>query len=411
MAEQNGILKYDVVTGLKVGTKAEIQHDLQDIWKTAYGNDVVIDQGTETYSFIDLLSSLLADMGNAAKEMYDSLSFATAGTYRDDTTLQGAPLEMLCSLVGISRKDGESDTELRHRYYAYLYQQSVGTSEGLRAQMLKIQLSDYNYNKFTVKDAYIYNNGTGDEKTISYPAASETDPKIQVNTDVKIPPHSILPIIRIEGLDTDGNIMYNVTNSMLYSKDDNTSNYNAIKDCIENYKSLGCGLYEQTPYDESTQTQWYATNHDMTYAIIAMEILTRIQINVKIAYKDYVTFDTQQLTAVENAITQAIQTALTGYLSNFMLGQDLAYGDIVGRCYAEIDKLNYTAITCSISSVDYDTQCVWPLGEENTNIVRKGTWTTDGVFNVPYLCFITPNYKDDEGKDKQPVIVTFTGPA
>lgn len=408
MAEQNGILKYDAITGLKVGTKAEIQQDLQNIWKTAYGNDVVIDQGTETYSFIDLLSSLLTDMGNAAKEMYDSLSFATAGTYRDDTTLQGAPLDMLCSLVGISRKQGESDTELRHRYYAYLYQQSVGTSEGLRAQMLKIQLSDFNNTKFNIKDAYIYNNGTGENKTITYPATATG----VINT-VTIPGHSILPVIRIEGIETDlqGNEtkITDVTTSKLYSDTDLT-NFNLIKDCIENYKSLGCGLYTQTPSTESAQ--WWCRYHDATYAIIAMPIKTSLTIKIALSYKDYITLDSQQLTGIKNGIQQALQSELFEYLSNFALGQDLAYGDIVGRCYAEIDKLNYTSITCSITGVSYETHCA--LGGELTldasdtfNICSNDgpTKPFKDTFNVPYLCYITP-----KGDVAASINITFEDP-
>lgn len=408
MAEQNGILKYDAITGLKVGTKAEIQQDLQNIWKTAYGNDVVIDQGTETYSFIDLLSSLLTDMGNAAKEMYDSLSFATAGTYRDDTTLQGAPLDMLCSLVGISRKQGESDTELRHRYYAYLYQQSVGTSEGLRAQMLKIQLSDFNNTKFNIKDAYIYNNGTGENKIITYPATATS----VINT-VTIPGHSILPVIRIEGIETDsqGNEtkITDVTTSKLYSDTDLT-NFNLIKDCIENYKSLGCGLYTQTPSTESAQ--WWCRYHDATYAIIAMPIKTSLTIKIALSYKDYITLDSQQLTGIKNGIQQALQSELFEYLSNFALGQDLAYGDIVGRCYAEIDKLNYTSITCSITSVSYETHCDLGGGltldaSDTFNICSNdgATKPFKDTFNVPYLCYITP-----KGDVAASINITFEDP-
>ena len=58
---QNGILQYDKSTGLKVGTKAEIRKDLEDMWVTAYGGDMVISEGTSTYTFIDLLSSVLAE--------------------------------------------------------------------------------------------------------------------------------------------------------------------------------------------------------------------------------------------------------------------------------------------------------------------------------------------------------------
>lgn len=382
---QNGILQYDKSTGLKVGTKAEIRKDLEDMWVTAYGGDMVVSEGTSTYTFIDLLSSVLADMGNAAKELYDSFTFATAGTYSygKDTNgndLIGAPLDMLCSLTGISRREGESDVELRYRYYASLYNQSVGTSEGLRSQILKLALNDYaitesTTNKFVVKDSYIYNNPDNTTKTVTYP--------LDVSKTITVPGHSIMPVIRIE-VNNDlytactVNTLYKQEDSEVYDKNSNKS---IINTCIADYKSLGCGLYNKpaAPY----------TNYDVGYCIIASPIRCKLKVTATTIIKDNVlstTISGQVLTA----IADTIQQQLDNYLEHFTLGQSLIFGDIARQCYIAIDKLNYSQYIINITDIGYAIYDTEPTYENDTDKTILYTSLKDGVKSIPYVHFIIP---------------------
>lgn len=382
---QNGILQYDKSTGLKVGTKAEIRKDLEDMWVTAYGGDMVISEGTSTYTFIDLLSSVLADMGNAAKELYDSFTFATAGTYSygKDTNgndLIGAPLDMLCSLTGISRREGESDVELRYRYYASLYNQSVGTSEGLRSHILKLALNDYaitesTTNKFVVKDSYIYNNPDNTTKTVTYP--------LDGSKTITVPGHSIMPVIRIE---VNNDLYTACTVNTLYKQEDSgvydkNSNKSIINTCIADYKSLGCGLYNTpaAPY----------TNYDVGYCIIASPIRCKLKVTVTTIVKDNVlstTISGQVLTA----IADTIQQQLDNYLEHFTLGQSLIFGDIARQCYIAIDKLNYSQYIINITDIGYAIYDTEPTYENDTDKTILYTSLKDGVKSIPYVHFIIP---------------------
>ena len=395
---QNGILQYDKSTGLKVGTKAEIRQDLQDMWVTAYGGDMVVAEGTSTYTFIDMLSSLLADMGNAAKELYDSFTFATAGTYSygkdsNGKELTGAPLDMLCSLTGISRREGESDVELRYRYYASLYNQSVGTSEGLRSQILKLVLNNYDDNTFVVKDAYIYNN------TAAYVSESSTGAKIVEHpvdtTDtsgekssigtITIPNHSILPVIRIEV----NNDLYTActTHVLLNDQDDSknlTQNDSVINTCVADYKSLGCGIYLPI-----TDLDNVFHEYDLGYCIIASPVKCRLKVDATIVVKDSTASNTIP-SEIKNAITDAIQQQLDDYLSHFTLGQSLVFGDIARQCYIATDNLGYSQYIINVTDIGYELY----VGDSPTS--DNFTTLTTGVKIIPYTNFIIPDKADKE---------------
>lgn len=97
----NGIIEYDEKTGLKIHNKGEILQDLEYLTKIAYGNDYVIEQGNEWYSFLDLLATSLAKMGGATQSVYDSLSFVSAS---------GTNLDNVVSFAGIKRKANSNST-------------------------------------------------------------------------------------------------------------------------------------------------------------------------------------------------------------------------------------------------------------------------------------------------------------
>ena len=407
---QNGILQYDKSTGLKVGTKAEIRQDLQDMWVTAYGGDMVVAEGTSTYTFIDMLSSLLADMGNAAKELYDSFTFATAGTYSygkdsNGKELTGAPLDMLCSLTGISRREGESDVELRYRYYASLYNQSVGTSEGLRSQILKLVLNNYDDNTFVVKDAYIYNN------TAAYVSESSTGAKIVEHpvdtTDtsgekssigtITIPNHSILPVIRIEV----NNDLYTACTTHVLLNDqgessDRTHNDSIINTCVADYKSLGCGIYNPT-----TDSSPVFHNYDLGYCIIASAVKCRLKVDATIVIKDNVLSNTIP-SEVNQAIIVAIQQQLDDYLSHFTLGQSLVFGDIARQCYIATDNLGYSQYIINVTDIGYELY----VGDSPTS--DNFTTLTTGVKIIPYTNFIIPDKADKEYTNTAITVVIST---
>lgn len=96
-----GILKFDKDKGPAVSSRAKILQDLSDISKAAFGTDFVIEQGTEWYSFIDMLSYVLADFGGACVEMYNSMSVNNA---------TGKNLDSICALNGIIRKAAQPAT-------------------------------------------------------------------------------------------------------------------------------------------------------------------------------------------------------------------------------------------------------------------------------------------------------------
>lgn len=94
--ELKGILKFDNVAGPSIGSQADILSDLCKISNAAFGTDFnAEEQGTEWYSFLQSLSSALADFGGAAMQIYNNISVNNA---------TGVALDTICSLNGIQRK-------------------------------------------------------------------------------------------------------------------------------------------------------------------------------------------------------------------------------------------------------------------------------------------------------------------
>lgn len=92
--ELNEFVKFDEENGLSVSTQAQIFDDLTAILKSSYGSDFVIQEGSEMYTFLDLLATSLAHSAGAYKKVYDSLGFIGA---------TGVTLDNAVSLAGITR--------------------------------------------------------------------------------------------------------------------------------------------------------------------------------------------------------------------------------------------------------------------------------------------------------------------
>ena len=98
----NGIFRFDAISGPIAGTKAQIMNDLITMSKVSFGSEFVIEQGTEWYSFLDVLAHSLADAAGSTLQLYNSLNVNNA---------TGATLDALCALIGITRK-GATDASV-----------------------------------------------------------------------------------------------------------------------------------------------------------------------------------------------------------------------------------------------------------------------------------------------------------
>jgi uncharacterized phage protein gp47/JayE len=91
----NEWVKFDETTGLKVSTQSKIMEDLKLILKSSFGNDFVIQEGSEMFTFLDLLASSLSKSASEYKKIYDSIGFVNA---------TGVTLDNAVSLAGIVRE-------------------------------------------------------------------------------------------------------------------------------------------------------------------------------------------------------------------------------------------------------------------------------------------------------------------
>ena len=96
--ELNGILDFSTKTGIIPHSKADIREDLIKICNQAFGSDINIQEGTELYSFLDILSTSLASVGGAVQNLYTSIGFGNAS---------GTILDNAVALGGIVRKSEE----------------------------------------------------------------------------------------------------------------------------------------------------------------------------------------------------------------------------------------------------------------------------------------------------------------
>lgn len=350
-------LTYNPETGLIVKTKSEILQTLIDIAKAAYGDSYIVDEGTEMYTFLDILASGLADMGNATLDVYSAFSFIYA---------TGAPLDSLCSLAGVIRKENETDSQLRARYYRFLYSKSVGTVEGLEAKLLEYSVTktDENNNTTTIspiKDVKIYENYTGD-------AVSGYNIATNANGLYNIPAHSILVILH---LDND----YTCDN-------DDIDNINTI---ITDYKSLGCGIVTEAETDTS-KTRYFVTTNT-----------AQLTLTVNIYF-----YNESDKINYGSAVKQNLKSNIREYLSELQLGEDIQYSAIMSCVYKTYNALNVKDYifavgtgekdkeTGSDNSITYSGKYIYTKGSETTLPNNACLTSAQPNIIIPYTTYINP---------------------
>ena len=306
-------IEYSKNTGLKIHSKAQIMDDLLSICKSSYGNDYNVEQGTEMYAFLDNLAYALAELNGAVKAVYDDFGFTTA---------TGVPLDVLCSLAGISRNAGETDTQLRARYFKYLYSKSVSTVKSLETKLLdlRVDIPDSSVPNSSVT-AYIdsvkiLNNDTNTDKNIN---------------GVSVPSKSIAVICKIDDA---------IQNTPTIDKH---SFYDSIDDTILEYKSLGCGVVTQTIEGQT-----------FSFMVAEPADIREITINLKILNNQ---LDANQQSAIKELATQKISE----YLSSISLGEDILYSGFIKAIYDTQKELSYTEslftdVVITVFSSDTDPQ-------------------------------------------------------
>lgn len=212
----------------------------------------------------------------------------------------------------------ETDAQLRARYKAELYKNSVGTIEGLIAQIKNEVLLDY---------VYVFENNSND------PMTDSSSPGLGMT------PHSIWVI-------TDGKSTWDGTGT--YTNDPNDI---AIANAILNYKSLGCGTSLPTAetYDSASGTGAITaqiTLNSTTYEIKfsrASEVPCYVKIDLASDLTD---------AGIKSSIEHSIKTNIIDYISNLGIGNDVLQSGLSSAVYNVIEDNNYVDYVFDINSIN-----------------------------------------------------------
>lgn len=307
-----GFLTFNEKTGLLVKTKSQIQQELIELAKQAYGNTLVVSEGSELYTFIDVLSAALTETGNAAKAVYDAFGFITAS---------GTPLDVLCSTAGISRRtlaDGtlESDNALRARYYRFLYTPSSSTVQGLIAKLLAYTTTYKNTLYYAVVEAKVINNdSTSPMQTSAYP-----------NLDIDVPAHSIYVSVKLN--DDMVTAMASDPNTLSKVKQE-------LSDIVLNYKSLGCGVAQIIANDQPST--------------LALTIAEALPLTITITLNTTIAQETSP--NAWYAVQQAIIANVTNYINGLKLGEDILSSGIRSCVYKAYVQLGYEDYVFEVDTI------------------------------------------------------------
>ena len=323
-----GFLTYNEQTGLVVKTKAQIQEDLTNLLRQAYGQNLVISEGTELYAFVDVISAALTENGNAAKAVYDAFGFITAS---------GTPLEVLCSTAGITRKtlpDGtlESDNALRARYYKFLHSSSVNTTQGLEARLLAytytLDVNGVSTVYYPVNEVTILNNTNGQPSTGQPPT---------VISGITMDPHSIFVVVNIDtsfkeacGTQWDGGIK--------------TTVFTDLDNIVLNYKSLGCAI---TVLSSPNIPPVVSYVHESVQNVLFSEDgASNANNTLKLSVSTEVASDPQR----KNAIIEQVLNNVITYINSLKMGEDVLKSGIAACVYKAYTDLGYTDYAFSINT-------------------------------------------------------------
>ncbi len=307
-----GFIEFNKDTGLLVKTKVNIAQDLKTMFKTAYGQDFEIVEGTELYSLVDSLSSQLAETGSAAKAIYDGYSFTSA---------TGTTLDVMCSLAGISRRDNESDNSLRARYYTFLYSTSVGTVESLKARLLEHTYTDNNgLIQNSVEEVLIKNNKT--------PAA------VNIGTSKNLEAHSAIVVCKLYSSIVEDTTEYNII-------------CKELSDIVENNISLGCGIYTSST-DNVVIAQ--PQEHRFKVDLITSDLPNEYKPAVSELFKNKLVSYFDNLHIGESVLKSAFYKYLFDALNELQL---LTSGNVgLSRIYYSVNELDTElpeVLTCTIT--------------------------------------------------------------
>lgn len=316
-----GFLTYNEQTGLVVKTKAQIQEDLTNLLKQAYGQNLVISEGTELYAFVDVISAALTENGNAAKAVYDAFGFITAS---------GTPLEVLCSTAGITRKtlpDGtlESDNALRARYYKFLYSSSVNTTQGLEARLL----------------AYTYTLDVNGVSTVYYPVNEVTilnndTSSIQTISGIQMVAHSIFVVVNIDPA-------FEEACGKQWGNSIKTTVFTDLDNIVLDYKSLGCGITVLSNPDIPPVVNYV---HESVQNVLFANKNPDVDNTLKLSASTEVSNDPQR----KNAITEQVLNNVIDYINSLKMGEDVLKSGIAACVYKAYTDLGYTDYAFSISA-------------------------------------------------------------
>lgn len=146
MIDENTILnefvKFDEKTGLSVNTQSKIFEDLKLMLQSSFGTDFVIQDGSEMFTFLDLLATSLAHSAGEYKKIYDSLGFINA---------TGVTLDNAVSLAGITREG------LVRSYVDMTISRSSSTGNARISAPIRIQ--DINGNNWYCEEDITLNDG------------------------------------------------------------------------------------------------------------------------------------------------------------------------------------------------------------------------------------------------------------
>ena len=307
--------------GLITKSKVEILDDLKTISRASFGSDLSIEQGTAWYVFLDFLADGLNSISAATKELYNSIGIPNA---------YGVTLDAAVSLCGITRKEGESDEQLRYRAITSIYKQAVGITSGMEAALL---------NLIFIKYAKVYDNTTSQE--------IQLDPRDTSSTTYKISPYCCRVVVSLK----DGYESGQFVDGMSINKH--------IAQTILKYKTLGSGTNGGTAVQITDET-----NNDTRY-IIRFDYVLNHQVSIKITTD--IDMEQSDQVVVKSAISEYINSlapgeavTLTGVASVIAKVYDgsalvksiyMSSGDTTPTSATYIEILNYETATCAIANI------------------------------------------------------------
>ena len=172
------VVTFDTETGLKVNTHSKILEALKNLTYYSFGSDFSIEEGTEWFSFIDLMAKSLANVGGAVKNVYDSIGFINAS---------GQTLDNAVSLAGITRNG-------LVKSYVNVSISRETTDSGTTIISSPIQVRDTNDNLWVCNEDIIFEGETTEVTKVFHASDSNKVPSYNLAVDSDVYLYSINPL-------------------------------------------------------------------------------------------------------------------------------------------------------------------------------------------------------------------------